>query len=508
MLRRRRRRGGRHVRLTRPPAVPSPDAPGYDGRMVLARLEPWHWWIGVVFTCSPSPSVLGLVVSYVNKVVRPSIRAVASVPRPDARRLRPPAAMTTTEPVDWAFAERVAVRLATRHADPVPARRTRHPTSSASASSPKPSSPPTPGSCRPTVRRGSGSSTGPAGSPPTSARSADCSRRCSSSSPRARRRRSGPGAGAGRQPARGRRRARPPAGLDERPRARPVRPPRRRRRRADQDIVYVVGPNLVALEHRFGFPPEEFRLWLALHELTHRAQFTGVPWMRGLLPRAGRRRTVAGEPRSRRAAPPAARRADRSRGHATATARGRTPGGVRIAGAARRAGSDGRPDGAARGARRRHDEPRRRRSRARRPSASAACCSARRRQTNLLQRLTGIEAKLDQYAAGERFIAAIEADGGPRAVDRCWAGPDALADDGGDPRPAALDRPQRRRDPDRLIVDAYRRALVDELLARCELPELSTAGPRRRDAGGRPARCPAAPTRSRCSCSCGPPDSR
>ncbi|MBS1846695.1 MAG: zinc-dependent metalloprotease, partial [Actinobacteria bacterium] len=48
----------------------------------------------------------------------------------------------------------------------------------------------------------------------------------------------------------------------------------------DQDIVYFVGPNVLSLERRFAFPPEEFRLWLALHELTHRAQFTGVPWMR------------------------------------------------------------------------------------------------------------------------------------------------------------------------------------------------------------------------------------
>jgi len=50
---------------------------------------------------------------------------------------------------------------------------------------------------------------------------------------------------------------------------------------APADIVYVVGPNLAALEQRFGFPPDEFRLWVALHECTHRAQFTGVPWMRG-----------------------------------------------------------------------------------------------------------------------------------------------------------------------------------------------------------------------------------
>src|SRR5690606_7531080 len=49
----------------------------------------------------------------------------------------------------------------------------------------------------------------------------------------------------------------------------------------DQDIVYYVGPNVLALEKRFGFPPRQFRLWLALHEVTHRAQFTGIPWLRG-----------------------------------------------------------------------------------------------------------------------------------------------------------------------------------------------------------------------------------
>src|SRR5690606_16547916 len=48
----------------------------------------------------------------------------------------------------------------------------------------------------------------------------------------------------------------------------------------EQDIVYYVGPNVLALEKRFAFPPREFRLWLALHEVTHRAQFTGIEWMR------------------------------------------------------------------------------------------------------------------------------------------------------------------------------------------------------------------------------------
>ncbi len=48
----------------------------------------------------------------------------------------------------------------------------------------------------------------------------------------------------------------------------------------EQDWVYYVGPNVLNLEKKYGFPPREFRLWIALHECTHRAQFTGVPWLR------------------------------------------------------------------------------------------------------------------------------------------------------------------------------------------------------------------------------------
>ncbi|HZU81125.1 MAG TPA: zinc-dependent metalloprotease, partial [Acidimicrobiales bacterium] len=46
------------------------------------------------------------------------------------------------------------------------------------------------------------------------------------------------------------------------------------------DTVAYVGPNIVALERRHGFDPAQFRLWIALHEVTHRCQFTGVPWLR------------------------------------------------------------------------------------------------------------------------------------------------------------------------------------------------------------------------------------
>ena len=50
--------------------------------------------------------------------------------------------------------------------------------------------------------------------------------------------------------------------------------------RDEQDLVYYVGPNILAIEKKFAFDPKQFRLWLALHELTHRSQFTGVPWLR------------------------------------------------------------------------------------------------------------------------------------------------------------------------------------------------------------------------------------
>ena len=38
----------------------------------------------------------------------------------------------------------------------------------------------------------------------------------------------------------------------------------------DQDIVYYVGHNVIELEDRYGFQPRQFRLWIALHEVTHR----------------------------------------------------------------------------------------------------------------------------------------------------------------------------------------------------------------------------------------------
>lgn len=46
------------------------------------------------------------------------------------------------------------------------------------------------------------------------------------------------------------------------------------------DVVAFVGPNILQMERAHQFRPYEFRYWVALHEMTHRAQFKGVEWMR------------------------------------------------------------------------------------------------------------------------------------------------------------------------------------------------------------------------------------
>jgi coenzyme F420 biosynthesis associated uncharacterized protein len=44
--------------------------------------------------------------------------------------------------------------------------------------------------------------------------------------------------------------------------------------------LLLVAPNLVAVERQLKVDPTDFRLWVCLHEVTHRVQFTAVPWLR------------------------------------------------------------------------------------------------------------------------------------------------------------------------------------------------------------------------------------
>ena len=197
----------------------------------------------------------------------------------------------------------------------------------------------------------------------------------------------------------------------------------------DQDLVYYVGPNVLALEKRYGFPPREFRLWLALHEVTHRMQFTGVPWLRPYF--------LSLVDDSLASFDPDPKKMVESLKRAVAEARaGRNPldeGGIvtilatpeqqlviqRIGGLMSvleghgdlimdRAATDRVPS-AQRFSAVLHD---------RRQSKGAV---------RVLQKLIGLEAKLKQYEEGERFLETLEAAGG-EGIELLWRGPEYLPD--------------------------------------------------------------------------------
>jgi len=44
--------------------------------------------------------------------------------------------------------------------------------------------------------------------------------------------------------------------------------------------LLLVAPNIVQVERELDVAPEDFRLWVCIHEETHRVQFGAVPWLR------------------------------------------------------------------------------------------------------------------------------------------------------------------------------------------------------------------------------------
>jgi coenzyme F420 biosynthesis associated uncharacterized protein len=197
----------------------------------------------------------------------------------------------------------------------------------------------------------------------------------------------------------------------------------------DQDLVSYVGPNIMAVEEQYQFAPNQFRLWLALHEVTHRMQFTAVPWLRdhfvgqitellGPLSgdpsnfvemvkrvttevRAGRNPaadggvlTMLATPEQRLALSKISGMMSLLEGHGDVTMD--------------RAGA-GEVPGAAHFSQVLHE---------RRTNAKGL--------TRLMSKLLGLDAKMRQYAEGERFVQSVEAAGGPVLMARVWEGPEWL----------------------------------------------------------------------------------
>ena len=197
---------------------------------------------------------------------------------------------------------------------------------------------------------------------------------------------------------------------------------------ATDDAVYYVGSNVLALEKRFAFRPRDFRLWIALHECTHRAQFTAVPWLRPYFVSLVGDLLGSIDPDPRRLVEALRVALEEAR-------RGRNPlddgGLVALLAPPQHRGNLARMQALmtlleghgnrvmnALGAEHVAGQAR-----------MARALEARRRTTGVtaaLHKLVGVDAKLRQYEVGEAFVAAIEREAGPRAIDAAWRGPEWL----------------------------------------------------------------------------------
>lgn len=48
-------------------------------------------------------------------------------------------------------------------------------------------------------------------------------------------------------------------------------------------VLMLVAPNIIAVERQLRVVPSDFRLWVCLHEVTHRVQFSANPWLAGYM---------------------------------------------------------------------------------------------------------------------------------------------------------------------------------------------------------------------------------
>ncbi len=204
------------------------------------------------------------------------------------------------------------------------------------------------------------------------------------------------------------------------------------------DTIMFVGANVLQMERQHEFRPSEFRFWVALHECTHRLQFTAVPWLRpyfmdlveGLVretnPEEGRMQRVAGEMRE----------AARS-GRPVIDESGLM--GLFASHEQRRMIDDvqalmslleGHGHVVMDRIGSRHLVGQHRMSRV---------LKAQRKDPRMAAflRLTGLEMKMRQYEWGERFIHAVERRAGFEALNRVWDGPEQL------PTLAEIRKPER-----------------------------------------------------------------
>jgi coenzyme F420 biosynthesis associated uncharacterized protein len=215
---------------------------------------------------------------------------------------------------------------------------------------------------------------------------------------------------------------------------------------ADEGALLLVYPNVIAVERQLRVNPSDFRLWVCLHEVTHRVQFTANPWLAGYMSDA--LGLLTQEPADD-IGQVVSRLADfvRSRGHASDDADGSATG---ILGLVRAVQS----------------EPQRRAldqllslgtlleghaehvMDAVGPAVVPSLATIRRRfderrqrkqppLQRLLRALLGIDAKLSQYTRGKAFVDEVVGLVGMKRFNTIWSGPETL------PLPAEIENPRR-----------------------------------------------------------------
>jgi coenzyme F420 biosynthesis associated uncharacterized protein len=213
---------------------------------------------------------------------------------------------------------------------------------------------------------------------------------------------------------------------------------------AKEGCLLLVYPNVIAVERQLRVEPSDFRLWVCLHEVTHRVQFTANPWLSEYMSEAlGLLTRDAGEDigqvvnrladfvRNRGAEEPDANssgilglvRAVQSEAQRQALDR------LLVLGTLLEGHADHVMDAvgpmvvpSVATIRRRFDERRHRKQ----PPLQ-----------RLLRALLGLDAKLSQYTRGKAFVDHVVGKVGMERFNSVWSGPDTL------PLPAEIEDPQR-----------------------------------------------------------------
>jgi coenzyme F420 biosynthesis associated uncharacterized protein len=215
----------------------------------------------------------------------------------------------------------------------------------------------------------------------------------------------------------------------------------------DGGCLLLVYPNVIAVERQLRVEPSDFRLWVCLHEVTHRVQFTANPWLSGYMSQAlGVLTKEGGEDVAR----VVSRLADFVRGRGESLTAGADPNSRGVLGLLRAVQSEPQREAldqllvlgtlleghadhvmdavgpvvvpSVATIRSRFDERRHRKQ----PPLQ-----------RLLRALLGIDAKLSQYTRGKAFVDRVVGRVGMERFNTVWTGPDTL------PRPIEIEYPQR-----------------------------------------------------------------